>query len=186
MGTTMRRLLPFLLAAIAACADVGRITVLAVSVATYVPDAADLEQRARVEVFDIREQRVLERTALSTSLGTIEFQPRETLVIERLVQALADRLLAGYAGMQTMPEILCGIRVFDVTTPSTMLYWDMNAEIELLLRVGERERLAKGAATERTWIYPSQEHLQRVTDRAVGVLAADIDVALAELLLAPD
>ena len=105
MGTTMRRLLPFLLAAIAACADVGKITVLAVSVATYVPEAADLEQRARVEVFDIREQRVLERTALSTSLGTIEFQPRETLVVERLVQALADRLLAGHAGMQTMPEI---------------------------------------------------------------------------------
>lgn len=178
--------LVILLLTIGACADAGRVTVLGVSVATYVPEAAELERRAAVEVIDLRDQRVLERTALWVSLGAIEFQPRETVVIQRLVQALADRLLATPAAGSTMPTIYCGIRAFDVTTPSTMVYWDMTTGIELVLRIGDQERIATGSATERTWIYPSRERLQRVTDNAIAALAASIDTALAELLLAPN
>lgn len=164
------------------CTGVGKVTVLSVDVDTFVPGAASLPAHASVEVFDVREGAELERTALTTSMGAIEFEPPEVETVRQLVQASADRLLVQQVAPGQAVKILCGIRSFDVRTPSTALYWDMTAEFELVLRIGDEDRAAAGRATERTYIWPSQERLQAVTDEAFAELAGNVDKALAELL----
>jgi hypothetical protein len=124
----------------------------------------------------------MERTALSTSMGTIVFEPPESVAVGELVQAQADRVLA-MSGTASRPDILVGIRTLDVTTPGTALYWDMVVDIELLLRVDDQERSAKGTAVGRTWLWPSQERLQSVTSAAFADLSRNLDVALRELLV---
>jgi hypothetical protein len=168
---------------LAGCADLGKTTVLEVEIATYVPESASLDRIATVKVFDIREHATLERTALSTSMGKIVFAPHETAIISELVQAEADHLLAA-AGSTSRRDILVGIRILDVTTPSTAFYADMTVDIELVLRVGDEERSAKGAAVRRTWVWPTQERLQSTANAAFSDLSNSIEVALRELLFA--
>lgn len=170
-----------LAAALSGCADSGEVIVLNMDVDTVVPGDGDLPSRASVEVFDIREEAELERTALNTSMGAIEFDPPESELVRELVQARADSLLAQQTDFHGPAKILCGIRVFDVRTPSTALYWDMTAEFELVLRIGNEDRSAAGSATGRTFIWPSRARIQAVTDKAFVELARNIDIALTEL-----
>ncbi|MDH5622731.1 MAG: hypothetical protein OEY74_11675 [Gammaproteobacteria bacterium] len=167
------------------CADVGEVTVLTVDAQSYVSGATGSQQRALVEVYDIRQTARRERTALDVSLGNIRFEPPEEQIVRELVQAKVDRLLGQRAAPETPPNILCGIRVFDATTPSTMLYWDMIVEIELVLRAGDKERTARGRAAGRTYAWPTKERLARVTGMAMTVLSDNLDVALNEILAVP-
>jgi len=164
------------------CTDMGEVTVLNVDIDTFVPGAASLPARASLEVFDVREEAELERTALGTSMGGVEFDRPAVEIVRQLVQASADRLLERQAAPGEAVKILCGIRAFDVRTPSTPLYWDMTAEFELVLRIGDEDRTAAGTATDRTFVWPTQKRLQAVTDEAFGELAGNVDKALAELL----
>jgi len=167
------------------CADVGEVTVLTVDAQAYVSAAANPQRTVIVEVYDIRQTARRERTALDVSMGNIRFEPPEDQIIRELVQAKADSLLGQRAAIEPLPNILCGIRVFDATTPSTLLYWDMTVEIELVLRAGNEERTARGRATGRTFIWPTQERLAKITHMAMTVLADDLEIALTDLLAAP-
>ena len=118
-------------------------------------------------------------------MGNIRFEPPEDQIIRELVQAKADSLLGQRAAIEPLPNILCGIRVFDATTPSTLLYWDMTVEIELVLRAGNEERTSRGRATGRTFIWPTEERLAKITHMAMTVLADDLEIALTDLLAAP-
>jgi hypothetical protein len=164
------------------CADVGEITVLTVDSQSYVPAVTNSQKRVIVEVFDIRHTARRERTALDVSLGGIRFEPPEEQIIRELVQAKADSIFGHRAAIEPPPNILCGIRVFDATTPSTMLYWDMIVEIELVLRVGDKERTAKGRATGRTYVWPTEERLAKIMHIAMTILSDDLEVALKDLL----
>jgi hypothetical protein len=138
-----------------------------------------------VEVFDIRLEAEMERNALGASMGAIEFVVPETELIHRLVESRAIVLMSN-VGLTDVPPIICGIRRFDIKTPSTPLYWDMVADIELVLRVHDIDHTAFGKATARTWIWPTTERLQAVVDEALLNLGVSVDTALTELLGAID
>lgn len=174
-----------ILLGLSGCADFGHTIILSAPVEVSLkalPDTADLIE---VTVYDARTKTEMERTALGTSMGVVEFSPPEVEIIRSIVTAQGNSVLAK-AGRPGRAKIVCGIRKFDVKTPSTVAYWDMTVDIEILLRVEDRQLIARGSATERTWIWPTQERLQEVSDTAIETLSLDIAATLASLLLVDD
>jgi len=153
-----------------------------ISISIPATQQAATQSRAVVKVYDIRKQAEMERTTIGKlSLGKITLTPSIPELVKAMVQTKADTVLAH----RTVPEpvsVSCGIREFDVTTPATMLYWDVTAKIELVLRVGERDRNVSGIATERTYIWPSDEMIQRVTREALAKVGSETERALTELI----
>ncbi|HSO09053.1 MAG TPA: hypothetical protein VLR45_03635 [Desulfoprunum sp.] len=66
-------------------------------------------------------------------------------------------------------------------THYSKLHFDFELAIELVLRVGDQERVITGAATERTYIWASQEMIERVTTKALQQVSAEAERALIEL-----
>jgi hypothetical protein len=54
-----------------------------------------------------------------------------------------------------------------------------------VLRVHGQDRIVSGKAAERTFVWPSQAMIARVTDEALRQVGDDAERALAELLAAP-
>lgn len=156
---------------------------ITVDPAKLAPERPAAPKLAKVEVSDIRKAVNQERTTIGgISMGRITIQPPEAELVRALVEAEADTALAKL-GKDAAPEtIYCGIREFQVETPATMLYWDVTTRIELVLRVGAQDRPVSAKATERTFVWPSQEMIQRVTEKALTEAAAQAGKALAELL----
>ncbi len=142
-----------------------------------VVDLADVPKRAKVEVTDIRKQANMERTALGASMGMIDLRPPAPELVRAVVQAKADEMIAR-RGIADPPLVLCGIRVFDIVTPSTPLYWDINTTIEVVLRVSGQDRTVTAFATSRTFIWPTEELISLVTTDALRNLAANTEHAL--------
>ncbi|MFZ5555287.1 MAG: hypothetical protein ACOZDY_00970 [Pseudomonadota bacterium] len=150
--------------------------------ARFAPEAAALPRVAKVEVSDIRQKVHSERTTIGgLSMVRIVIEPGEVEIVRALVQAKADAALARL-GRASAPTVYVGIREFGVQTPATALYWDVTAKVELVLRVGGQDRTAAATVTERTYWWPTQELVQRVTDEALWQVAAQTEKALAELL----
>jgi hypothetical protein len=151
--------------------------------AKLAPERPGAAKLAKVEVSDIRKAVNQERTTIGgISMGQIRMQPPEAELIQALVEAEANAALARL-GKDAAPEtIYCGIREFQVETPATMLYWDVTTRIELVLRVAGQDRPVSAKATERTFVWPSQEIIQRVTEKALTEAAAQSGKALEELL----
>jgi hypothetical protein len=125
----------------------------------------------RLEVVDARTVIRMELTTVGTiSMGRIALQPSEV----ELVRALVAPRLGAVAG-----PVRCDIRVFDVLTPATAFYWDVTTNVDLLLRLPSGERAATGSATERTYSYPSEEIIGRVTAGALKQAGAQVEKALA-------
>jgi hypothetical protein len=182
--------LPALLAAagavalLAGCASALQDVIIPIDTALVVGRAAEAPERAKVEVTDIRKEAVMERTALTASLGKIELRPPAPELVRMVVQAKADEVIARQriAEPQT---VLCGIRVFDIATPSTPVYWDIDARIEIVLRVRGRDRTITASATDRTFVWPSEALITGVTTEALRRLAADTERALTALFAEP-
>ena len=135
----------------------------------------------RVDVADAREVIRMERTTIgAVSMGRIVLRPQEAELVRAVV---ASRLQAALAKGAAAPDsVACAIRTFDVITPATALYWDVTTNIALALRVRGGERIVSGTATERTYSWPSEELIARVTAGALRQTAAELDKAFAELL----
>jgi hypothetical protein len=135
----------------------------------------------KVEVTDARKVIRMERTTLgAVSMGRIVLRPPEADLVRAVVGA---RLQAALAKSAAVPDALaCEIRTFDVVTPATALYWDVTTNVELVLRVRGAERTVSGTATERTYSWPSEEMIARVTTGALRQTAAELDKAFAGLL----
>jgi hypothetical protein len=124
----------------------------------------------RVTVVDARQVIRMERTTIGAkSMGRIVLQPYELDLVRALV---ASRLPAG-----TVP-VRCEIRTFDVITPATALYWDITTNIELVLKLPAGDRIATSTATERTYAWPSDELIGKVTAAALKQAGAGIDKAI--------
>jgi hypothetical protein len=118
-----------------------------------------------------------ERTAaFGVKMGDIYPNRR---VAEYLSETLADALRAaghkvGFAdsGIEVDGELL----KFRVETPATALYWDVTAQVELRLRIREREnssgrdRIFTSKKIERTYAWPSAS----LIEKAVSASVADI------------
>lgn len=141
-------------------------------------------RRATVEVSDIRREASLERTTIGgVSMGRITLQPPATELVQTIVQAKADQVLASRA-LAEPQAVLCGIRTFEIATPATPLYWDVKTSIELVLRVDGQDRTVSGTATERTFVWPSEAVIQRVTTEALRKVGDETEQALKELFAA--
>jgi len=148
---------------LAGCASEALVSIDA---AKLVPRADQTPQRAKVRVTDIRREVTLERTAYGGgSLGRIALQPPTQELVTLLVKATADEVLA-QRGITEPQTVLCGIRTFDIATPATPFYCDVNVKIVLVLRVRGQDRTVSGWATERTFVWPSEEMITRVTTAA--------------------
>lgn len=139
-------------------------------------------QRVNVSVYDIRKDVRMERTGLGgVSMGMITLQPPITELVRIVIEDKAKGTLAYRDGVAP-PAVLCGIRIFDVTTPATLLYWNVTARIELVLRVGEQDRTISGTATERTFVWPSEDIIKRTTKNALDQVGNEAERALVELM----
>lgn len=131
-----------------------------------------------------------ERTTVGNmSMGMIELAPPAT-------QAVGDMLRAelGAAGYRTDEadapvRIVAQMKKFQVATPATMLYWDLNGEIELGLvatgSAGRRHETRYTAqCTDRTFDYPSEDLIRGVVQACLKTIGAKLrnDAALAALL----
>jgi len=121
----------------------------------------------RVVVTDSRSETVFRRTTLfDIHMSHIELYPPVPELVRRMVEVQADRLLASRSG--DSPETVeCNITAFDIRTPASLLYWDVETRIELILRVRGGTRSVSAAASERTFIWPSQEIIARTVREAL-------------------
>ena len=159
--------------------------VVPIDTSQIVAQEKDASRRVQVQVTDIRKEANLERTTIGgISLGRITLQPPAEELVQAVVEAKADQVLAS-RGATEPQTVQCGIRTFEIATPATPLYWDVNAQIELVLRVHGQDRTVSGMATERTYVWPSGALIQRVTTEALRKLGAESENALAELFAAP-
>lgn len=139
-----------------------------------------------VEVSDLRDSTALERTTIGqVSLGRVEVVPPMPELVGAIVAAKASGIAFEVPPDGEPPVIHCGLRRFTIETPATLLYWDIESRIEVVLRVGDRNREVVASAKERTWVYPSKKLLENVTLAALLDLADGLGPALAELAAAP-
>jgi electron transfer flavoprotein alpha/beta subunit len=136
---------------------------------------------AKVDVTDARSIIRMERTTVgAVSMGRIVLRPPEADLVRAVVSA---RLQAALARGAAAPDaVACAIRTFDIVTPATALYWDVTTTVQLAVRVRGAERVVAGTATERTYAWPSEDLIARVTTGALRQAAAELDKAFAELL----
>jgi hypothetical protein len=161
--------------------------VVVVDVKRIAPRGDATPRVAQVRVADVRTEagRALERTTLGAiSMGAIYLDPPALDLVQAIVEAKADEVLARREVIKPQ-TVHCGIFMFEIATPATLLYWDVRARIEVGLRVQDRERTVSAAATERTFVWPSQEIVTRVTNLALERLGGEAEQALDELLLPP-
>ena len=142
----------------------------------------DVACRAHVLVTDSRNETEFRRTTIrDTRMSRIDLYPPVPELVGRMVETSAARLLATKA--EQPPEtIACDIAVFDIGTPATMLYWDVETRLELILRARGQVRTVSVSATERTWLWPSEDIIGRVAREALRQAGEGIDRTLRELL----
>ena len=184
LNTTFDRLaLAVLATLLGACATTD--VVVPIDTAQIVAGRQDASQEVQVEVTDIRREANFERTTIGgLSMGRITLKPPAPELVQTVVEASAGKVLVsrGITGPQT---VLCGIRVFEIATPATPLYWDINTKIELVLRVRGEDRIVSGTATERTFVWPSEALIGRVTAAALRQVGAESEQALEALFALP-
>lgn len=168
-------------ATLSGCADpMGRVIVPIDSAPAL--SRSEAGQRVNVSVYDIRKEVRMERMGVGgISMGMITLQPPMTELVRIVIEDKAEGVLANRDGVAP-PTVLCGIRIFDITTPATLFYWDVTTRIELVLRVGEQDRTISGAATERTFVWPSEDIIRRTTKSALDQVGNEAERALVELM----
>lgn len=166
---------------LAGCATGRDELVVPVDVASVAGAPAAAPAAVKLEVADARTLIRMERTTVgAVSMGRIVLRPGEADLVRALVDSRLQAALA--KGAATPDSVACAIRTFDVVTPATALYWDVTTNIELAVRVRGAERIVSASATERTYSWPSEELIARVTKGALRQAAADLDKAFAALL----
>jgi len=150
-----------------------------------VPGRQDTSRSVQVQVTDIRREANLERTTIGNlSMGRITLKPPVPELVQAVIEASAYKALAS-RGVSEPQTVLCGIRVFEIATPATPLYWDINTKIELVLRVRGQDRIVSATATERTFVWPTEALIERVTTAALRQVGAESEQALEALFALP-
>lgn len=138
--------------------------------------------RSQVMVTDARSETKFRRTTVfNVLMSSINLYPPVPELVRRMVEAPADSLLDAENG-QPPETIDCEIIVFDIRTPTAMLYWDIETRLELTLSARGQTRTVSAAATERTWVWPSDDIIGRVVREALRQAQEGIERTLRELL----
>jgi hypothetical protein len=135
-----------------------------------------------VTVLDTRRPGVAasKRESLGTPMGNITFEPSEAELVKRDLEVELSRRMAA-KGLTQKESFSAVIEEFGVNTESTALYWDVNARISLVLKHGARDFPLNGTGTERTYVWPGEEVIQRSVDAAMQQINAGLDPVVASL-----
>ena len=139
-----------------------------------------------VAVADRRARIVMEHTTIGhTAMSAVVLQPAETELVGAVIGAKLAEAMAAQGGAAGAAPIACDITEFSITTPATMLYWDVTTDIALTLHAGDRSRNLAAHASKRTYAWPSTSLIQSTTIEALKAIAAQSGPALRELLATP-
>lgn len=171
-----------------------------VQLPAYAVPPAAATVRGTVQVEPVREARrdavgrqIGQRTGLGgMSMGQIELDPSPAATTTAMLQAelKAKGFLLSDAGAPA--RVVARITRFQVQTPATALYWDINGDIELQIDAsgpGGRQHAAsyQVQCTDRTYAWPTEQLIAKVLDNCLKDLGSRIraDSALAGTLAAP-
>lgn len=131
-----------------------------------------------------------ERTTVgNVSMGSVELEPPPTILMAQVLRAelgkMGHQVVSGGAQVSVGGKLL----KFQVRTPATAVYWDVNGEVELALaamRAGGAAYEARYAATctDRTYVWPGEEIIGKVLADCAAKIGAGLraDGALAAFL----
>lgn len=122
-----------------------------------------------VEVFDVRESSMMKRESLGVSLGQVTLKPNEINLIKSVIENALHQTLRNKI-INPELKVYCGIKKFDISTPSTAFSWNIITKIRIILRVDDTERMIESGSQERTYIWPSEDIINRVTTSALNDL----------------
>jgi uncharacterized lipoprotein YajG len=131
-----------------------------------------------------------QRTAFANApMGDIEMNPIPTDVIRQLLRTEFAQMGYSVANGAQQFTVASQLRQFQVLTPATALYWDINGSVELAVTVTRQdgrkhEASYTAACTDRTYVYPSEDLIGKVVTGCVKDLGAKLrgDAALARFL----
>jgi len=170
-----------------------------VQLAPYTAPAA-AATRGVLQVEPVREARreavgrlVGQRTGLGgMSMGQIEVNPTPTSITTSVLQAELRGLGFTLSEAGAPVRLSARLRRFEVQTPATALYWDINGAVDLELEANRPDGRQHAAAyqarcTERTYSWPGEELIAKALDGCLKELGGRIraDSALAGFLAAP-
>ena len=171
-----------------------------VQLPAYTAPSAGATVRGMVQVEPVREARrdavgqlVGQRTGLGgMSMGQIELNPSPTVATTAMLQAELKGKGFTLSDAGAPARVATRITRFQVQTPATALYWDINGAIDLEIDAtgpGGRQHAAsyQVQCTNRTYAWPSEELIAKVLDGCLKELGSRIraDSALASTLAAP-
>lgn len=153
--------------------------------------------RGLVQVDPVREARqgavgrlIGQRTGLGgMSMGQVEVNPSPVSITTSVLQAELQN--QGFTIVDTGAPVQLSARLtrFEIQTPATALYWDINGSVELEVeakRSGSQQQTAtyQARCTERTYAWPGETLIAKVLDSCLKELGTRIraDAALAGFL----
>jgi hypothetical protein len=143
------------------------------------PENTDVQ----LTVTDRRTNVVMERTAAGDQLMSgVVLQPSATDLIESIIAAKLKQAIAAQPKFARVPPVTCELIVFSITTPATILYWDVTVDIVIALRVGNQQRSLTAHTVTRTYLWPTESLIGTVTVEALKVIATESGPALSELV----
>ncbi len=131
-----------------------------------------------------------ERTGLGNmSMGWIETNPPPAVAVTNAIRAELAAMGLGVSDAADVPRVSAQLVKFQVTTPATALYWDINGAVELALSAtrGDGKKYDARYAvqcTGRTYSWPGEEVIGGVIAACLKDLRGKMsgDAALAEAL----
>src|SRR5438552_14242411 len=145
------------------------VDIAASDVVTLRSEPADV----KLEVTDRRPKIVMERTALGhKAMSGVVLRPTETELVKAIMITELREAVAAQANSANGPSVACDITEFSITTPATVMYWDVTADIALTLRAGNQQRVVTGRSAKRTYAWPSESLIKAATVEALKGIAA--------------
>ena len=170
-----------------------------VQLPTYAVSPAGGPTRGVVQVEPVREARreavgrlVGQRTGLGgMSMGQIEVNPTPASITTSVLQAELRSQGFTIADAGAPVRLSARLTRFEIQTPATALYWDINGSVELEVEAKWSDGRQHAAAyqarcTERTYTWPGEQLIAKVLDSCLKELGSRIraDGALAGFLAA--
>jgi uncharacterized lipoprotein YajG len=170
-----------------------------VQLAPYAAPPATAATRGVVQVDQVREARrdavgrqVGQRTGLGgMSMGQIEVTPTPVSITTSLLQAELRGQGFTISDADAPARLSARLTRFEIQTPATALYWDINGSVELEVeakRLDGRQHATvyQASCTERTYTWPGEELIAKVLGSCLKELGSRIraDGTLAGFLAA--
>jgi uncharacterized lipoprotein YajG len=129
------------------------------------------------------------RESLGVSMGTVEMDPPPAVVMTSVLKAELASMGCEIVESGQQFQVSAQLTRFQVKTPSTATYWDVDGDVELAVVAtgqGESRYEARHSATctDRTWVWPGEDVVQGVLTACIKDIGKRIraDAGLAGFL----